>query len=315
MGAVVGLWVLAAWCAECAWGGFTVADYPLVLLFLGPLYGGAAVLIREVARRRGAGWPGIVLLAAAFGLVQAGLVDQSLFDREALAGTEFAEAGRLAEGTLVPVLQVSVVQVFDFVGGHVWLSICAPIALVEACVRPDRRRVAWLRTPGIVVVAVLFLVASVLNWSDSGRVVNGVQVGFVVLVAGALIAAALRPRKPTEAPNGKGPLMLGAVVLGGHLATWFYGWSWWGVAARLATLVPVVWIAVRWARDERHVVAAWGAGVVAAVGAAFLSPPYAAAAPWLMLVSDVIGAVIAAVVLGLAWVRAVDPHPAPVRPG
>jgi hypothetical protein len=35
----------------------------------------------------------------------------------------------------------------------------------------------------------------------------------------------------------------------------------------------------------------------------------------LMVVSDVIGAVIAAVVLGLAWVRAVDPPPAPVRPG
>ena len=38
-----------------------------------------ALLIREVARRRGLGWPGILLLAAAFGVVQAGLVDQSMF--------------------------------------------------------------------------------------------------------------------------------------------------------------------------------------------------------------------------------------------
>ncbi|SNR42784.1 hypothetical protein [Actinomadura mexicana] len=39
-----------------------------------------AVLIREAARRTGRGWPTIVLLGAAFGLVQAGLIDQSLFN-------------------------------------------------------------------------------------------------------------------------------------------------------------------------------------------------------------------------------------------
>ncbi|MDI6105080.1 hypothetical protein QLQ12_41500 [Actinoplanes sp. NEAU-A12] len=68
----------------------------MVLLFLGPLYGSVAVLIREVARRRGGGWPVMVLLAAAFGLVQAGVVDQSLFDRGALAGTRFAQWNREA---------------------------------------------------------------------------------------------------------------------------------------------------------------------------------------------------------------------------
>jgi hypothetical protein len=43
------------------------------------LYGAAALLIRELARRFGVDWPGIVDLAAAFGIVQAGVVDQSLF--------------------------------------------------------------------------------------------------------------------------------------------------------------------------------------------------------------------------------------------
>ena len=50
------------------------------VFFFAPLYGAPAVLIREVTRRRGLGWPTILLLAAAFGLIEAGLVDQSLFD-------------------------------------------------------------------------------------------------------------------------------------------------------------------------------------------------------------------------------------------
>ncbi|MFI2665686.1 hypothetical protein [Micromonospora carbonacea] len=60
--------MLAPWAAECSWGG----HYPLVLIFLSPLYGGAALPVRKVARRSDGGWPAIVLLAAAFGLVQAG---------------------------------------------------------------------------------------------------------------------------------------------------------------------------------------------------------------------------------------------------
>jgi hypothetical protein len=45
-----------------------------------PLYGTVAVLIREVTRRTGRGWPTILLLGAAFGFIQAGLIDQSLFN-------------------------------------------------------------------------------------------------------------------------------------------------------------------------------------------------------------------------------------------
>ena len=40
-----------------------------LVFFFAPLYGGAAVLIREVAVRTGRGWPGRLLLAAAFGLL------------------------------------------------------------------------------------------------------------------------------------------------------------------------------------------------------------------------------------------------------
>ncbi|MGY3515013.1 hypothetical protein ACVMYR_01705 [Micromonospora sp. PTRAS2] len=52
---VLALFALAPWAAECSWGGFVVTDYPLVLIFLAPLYGGAALLVRAVARRIGGG--------------------------------------------------------------------------------------------------------------------------------------------------------------------------------------------------------------------------------------------------------------------
>jgi hypothetical protein len=303
---VFALWVLATWCAECVWGGFTVADYPVVLLVLGPLYGGAAVLIREVVRRRGGGWPSTALLAAAFGLVQAGLVDVTLFDREALAGTQFAGQNAAAVRTWVPVPGLSAEQLFDFVGNHVWLSICAPIAVVEACSSPQRRGEPWLGRRGVAVVAVLYVAASLLIRSGTGYDPSPVQVGFVVAVVAVLVVAALWWRRGVvrRREGGPGPLVLGAGVLGVQLVSWFFGTDWWGVGLRVATLAGVVALVARWAVSRRHVLAVWGSCLVAAAGAAFLSPPYDAAPGWLMLVSDVTGAVIVVSVLVLAYRRA-----------
>jgi hypothetical protein len=79
---VVGLLVLPPIAVEYL-SGYQVFN-PLVLLgylaLFAPLYGTVAVLIRELTRRTGRGWPTILLLGAAFGLIQAGLIDQSLFN-------------------------------------------------------------------------------------------------------------------------------------------------------------------------------------------------------------------------------------------
>ena len=94
-----------------------------------PLYGCPALLIRELARRARLGWVGIVPLGAAFGLVQAGVVDQSLFstDYRQIAGWDVSY-----RATLIAPLGVSAANFLNFVGGHLVFSICAPIALVEA---------------------------------------------------------------------------------------------------------------------------------------------------------------------------------------
>ncbi|MBL6276691.1 hypothetical protein JMF97_11010 [Micromonospora fiedleri] len=52
---VVALALLAPWAAECSWGGFAGTDMLLVVVVLAPMYGGAAILIRETARRTGGG--------------------------------------------------------------------------------------------------------------------------------------------------------------------------------------------------------------------------------------------------------------------
>src|SRR5437763_1328614 len=57
--------------------GATSVSNIVALVFEVPTYGLAALLIREVARRRGAGWPTIVVWGVAFTLVSECLVVQT----------------------------------------------------------------------------------------------------------------------------------------------------------------------------------------------------------------------------------------------
>src|ERR1051326_3441571 len=61
------LFFLAPLVGEFLLGNTPITSLPSVLL-LAPMYGGGALLIREIARRTGRGWPTMVLLAAAYGL-------------------------------------------------------------------------------------------------------------------------------------------------------------------------------------------------------------------------------------------------------
>jgi len=53
---------------------------PISLLFETGLYGSGAILIRELVRRRGLGWSSIVLLGAAYGILEEGLIITSWFN-------------------------------------------------------------------------------------------------------------------------------------------------------------------------------------------------------------------------------------------
>jgi hypothetical protein len=201
---VLGLAVLAPVCAEYLWGYDDSTGHPgtLVgnLIIFTPLYGCPALLIREVARRRGLGWPGIVLLAAAFGVIEAGLVDQSMFSRDYRDIPYWSD---IADPTYVAPIGLSVFLAVTFVSNHVIASIAGPIALVEA-LAGARGREPWLGRPMIVVATLLYVGASALVYADmlsteggiasAGQLI-GAGVAAVVLVAGGLL---MGRRTPTQ---------------------------------------------------------------------------------------------------------------------
>ena len=65
-------------------GEFLLGNLPITwlgsLLVLAPLYGGGALLIREMARRFGLGWPSIILLGLAYAVIEEAFVTESLFN-------------------------------------------------------------------------------------------------------------------------------------------------------------------------------------------------------------------------------------------
>ncbi|MEV0899887.1 hypothetical protein [Actinoplanes sp. NPDC049802] len=305
----VALLVLAPWAAEASWGGYPVTHYPLVALFLGPLYGGAALLIREFARRTGGGWPVIVLLAAAFGVVQAGLVDQSLFNPGFLDDTEYAGTAPAAT-----VFGFGVDRAFIYVGNHVLLSICAPIMLVEAFSRTPYR--PWLGGRGLLGIGVLYLLGSLMIFADDengrkGFVLSPGQWGLAVAVIVTLAGLALLPRwRRTPRPRtGRvpHPLLFGAGVLAVHVGLWFVsGWS--AVGFQVVAVLAGVALVAAWSRrvgwTARHVVAGWSAALLAAAAGAAFSPAYVPTSALLGVVSDVTVGVLAVALVACAYRRA-----------
>jgi MFS family permease len=119
------------------------------------------VLIREITRHTGRGWPTILLLGAAFGLIQAGLIDQSLFNPGYLDNDDptWAQAWRQErQATLIPGLGISASHL-GFVAGYMIMTVAAPIAVVEAFV-PDRADRPWLGRNGLTVIGLLYLLGA-----------------------------------------------------------------------------------------------------------------------------------------------------------
>lgn len=280
----LGLFVLAPVCAEYLWGYDDSTGQPATLLgnllVFSPLYGAPALLIREAARRHGLGWPGILLLAAAFGVVQAGIVDQSLWS------TDYRDIpywDDMSEPTYLPPIGLSVYLALTFVGGHVILSIGSPIALVET-LTPRRRREPWLGPVTLGVVALLYAAASALvlvDAHDTGEATaTWGQLVASAVVAMALAVAAFRigSRPATIVP---GPVPRPALVLALALVA-MTGWvalppTQLGTALIALLAGTVVALVHRWSRrgdwSQQHVLALAGGAVVAAGSWAFGTTP------------------------------------------
>jgi hypothetical protein len=248
---VLALLVLAPWVGEYLLGNVSVRDLA-ALPFLVPLYGGGALLIREVVRRSGRGWPSILLLGMAYGVVESGLVDQSMFN-PSYEGLEFGEV------TPIPALGISAYNSVVFVVGHAVWSIAVPIAVVELWT-PARARTPWLGRFGLAATAALYLGGCALIFGDLYQredfMASPAQQAGAALVALALVVVALTvPLPPGRGGAARVPRPWLVGLIGFALASAFFGLpgTWVGVGLGLAIPAFAAWLFVRWSRRR-----AWG---------------------------------------------------------
>src|SRR4051812_16405345 len=127
-------------------------------LFVFPIevcvWGGGALLIREVVKRLRLGWPSMLLLAVALAIAEECLIQQTSLAPLVikLKGEEYVRAyGVNYVYFLWAVVYESVFVVF------------VPIALAEL-IFWRRRDETWVNRTGIVIVGVLFVLGSLLAW-------------------------------------------------------------------------------------------------------------------------------------------------------
>jgi hypothetical protein len=151
------------------------------LVVVTPLYGGGAVLIRELARRRGPGWGRIALLGAAYAIIEEGLALQSMFN------PNLFNAG-LVGGT---VLGVNWVWVEWTIGYHIMWSIAIPILLTELLF-PARRAEPWLGQTGVAVAGAVYAIGALALAAIFRLVVApDFRAPAILLIGAALLAAGL----------------------------------------------------------------------------------------------------------------------------
>ncbi len=120
---------------------------PFTFLILGMLYGSGAVLIRELLIRWRGGWLSLLLLGAAFGIYEEGLVVRSFFDPNWMDLDKLGVYGRVAGVNWVWAEHLTVF--------HALVSIAASITFTEI-LYPGRRNECWVGPRGLSWHAIAF---------------------------------------------------------------------------------------------------------------------------------------------------------------
>jgi hypothetical protein len=320
----IGLFFLAPLLAE-----FLLGDLPITLLsaliVLAPAYGGGALLIREVVRRAGRGWPTIVILALTYGVVEEAFTTQTLFNPNYLHLNL-----HLLQSAYIPALGIGGWWTVFVLTLHTAWSISTSIALVEAAV-PDRAGVPWLGTTGLIVTSVLYLLGLVSNTAIGLRQDHFMATDGQFAAAGSVcillvLLAFLHPRRPVavsaRVPN---PWLVGALALAAGSAVLVIPprWNWGAAAAVLGVDLGMAGLVLLWSRrtgwDMRHKLALAGGAALAYAWHAFLGKPVVGNSSVLVVgIGHAVFALGAIAVIGFAarrtkaWVRVSAPT-APLR--
>jgi hypothetical protein len=151
------LYLLSPVIAELVLGASPPINFVLLSWSLIPMYGGGAILIRELALRWGRGWPTIIALGIAYAIAEEGIAVRTFFDPTAPALSGLKDYGWIFGANWVWIVGLCLY--------HAFVSIGLPIMLVSMSF-PDRAKEPWvsdrwLRLAGLgfVTIVVFWLVA------------------------------------------------------------------------------------------------------------------------------------------------------------
>jgi len=211
------------------------------IIVMAPMYGGGALLIREIARRLKLGWPRMLLLAAAYALVEEGFTTMSLFNRDYLKMHM-----HLLDHAWIAPLGISAWWTLFMLNLHTFWSMAVSIALVEGLF-PAQRETPWLGKLGDSVVAALFAIGCVLSTAITLHmdpyVASHTQLDVTAALIVLLVALAiLLPFFPQREFTGSvpPPWLTGAVALALGLGVLLIPPVWnWGAFAAMCALDAV----------------------------------------------------------------------------
>ena len=242
----LGLFFLSPRVGEFLLGNVSIDALPIGLT-MAPMYGGGAVLIREVARRAGKGWPTMILLALAFGAIEEGLICQTLFNPSYFGFELLREA-------YIPALGVGTWWTLFVLTLHTVWSISVPIAIIESLV-PERANTPWLGLPGLMVMSVLYVLGSALvflgTYQQERFIATPPQMLGVIASVVALLTAAFRVRtrslRSERAAPGPWPVGVFAFLTASTFMILRYVVADWPIVmAYLLLFALVAVVVVRW---------------------------------------------------------------------
>jgi hypothetical protein len=207
---------------------------PFILLLQAALYGSGALLVRELAHRWGKGWSTVILLGAAYGIVEEGLAVKSFFDP---SWVDLGPGGDYSRW-----LGVNWVWSVGLTFYHAVISIGIPILLVTVLFPAERDR-PWLSRRGLRWIAVLFVAVTVfinlaLTPYRPSLLAHLVCLG-AILALGVWARRTPWPRPAVESAPLRSPWRLGLTGLGATFGLFFLLWF-----LTALKIPPVVWMAL-----------------------------------------------------------------------
>jgi hypothetical protein len=276
----IGLFFMAPLVAEFLLGDLPINLLP-ALIVLAPMYGGGALLIREVVRRRGGGPLNILALGVAYAIFEEAFTTQTLFNPNYLHLNL-----QLLQHAYVPALGIGIWWTMFVLTLHAVWSISVSVALVEALV-PDRATQPWLGGAGLAVTAVVFVLGSAASTAitlkgDHFLASRAQFVSAGLLCVGMIVASFNLPRWPfggTGTGSAPSPWLAGsaALIAGSIFLVVPAGWGWGAVGVYVLLDLAMIGLVGRWSHSADwgglHRLAVAGGAALAYAWHAFIQNP------------------------------------------